>query len=165
MLTDDPEELARNSALTAGQPMWTNELGDARNLGNHADKSIDLVHSNSVIEHVGYWPDQSAMAAALLRVGVSGWVQTPAFEFPIEPHFRLPFVHWFGQPLRCRLLAMSKNYRDYPIAMRRLHVDRTNLLSDAEVDALFPNCDIHVERCCLFTKSYVVRWFPDTRWR
>lgn len=132
-------------------------VGDARALTGHADKSFDLAHSNSVIEHVGAWPDMAAMAREALRVGRSGWVQTPAWEFPVEPHFRAPFLHWFGQPLRRRMLWMSGSYRAKSVAERRAHVDRINLLSRAEVEALFPGCDIFVERF-LLPKSYVARW-------
>jgi hypothetical protein len=95
-----------------------------------------------------------------LRVGLSGWIQTPAFEFPIEPHFKLPFIHWLGQPLRRSLLSMSKYYRGNTLAVRRWHVDRVNLLSYAEVVTLFPNCNISIERWVLLPKSYVVRWVP-----
>jgi hypothetical protein len=139
--------------------IFGNELGDARDLSRFGDKSIDLVHSNSVIEHVGNWPDMCAMADEVLRVGKSGWIQTPAWEFPIEPHFRLPFLHWFGQPLRRALLFPSKHYGSLTVRERRYHVDRINLLSYGEFKALFPECNIFVERVVL-PKSYVARWMP-----
>lgn len=136
-------------------------VGDARRLDGWADGSVDLVHSNSVIEHVGPWPDMAAMAAELRRVGRAGWMQTPAWEFPVEPHFRAPFLHWFGQPLRRRMLALSPPYRRAGLAERRQHVDRINLLSRAEVAELFPGCEIWVERLALLPKSYVARWMPE----
>lgn len=139
--------------------LFVSEIGDARNLKNYADKSVDLVHSNSVIEHVGTWSDMSAMASELLRVGRSGWVQTPAWEFPIEPHFRLPFLHWFAPPIRRALLRASRDYGSSDIKCRRYHVDRINLLSHGEVKALFPNCEIYIERL-IFAKSYSARWGP-----
>ena len=106
LLNNDQHELDRKAASDP----FVNELGDARNLSNYADKSIDLVHSNSVIEHVGLWQEMCAMADEVLRVGLSGWIQTPAWEFPIEPHFRLPFLHWFAQPLRRAMLCGSRHY-------------------------------------------------------
>jgi hypothetical protein len=139
---------------------FTSELGDARNLSNYADKSVDLVHSNSVIEHVGQWPEMCAMADEVLRVGLSGWIQTPAWEFPIEPHFRLPFLHWFGQPLRRIMLRASPHYGPMDIRHRRYHVDRINLLSYREVKSLFPDCEVFVERL-IMAKSYTARWAPE----
>jgi len=155
ILNYDEKELERD----APAKIFVNQVSDARNLSNFADQSVDFVHSNSVIEHVGLWPDMSAMASELRRVGQAGWVQTPAWEFPIEPHFRAPFLHWFGQPLRRRLLWMSKSYRALNVAERRRHVDRINLLSKAEVEALFPGCGIFVERLVL-AKSYTAHWMP-----
>jgi Methyltransferase domain len=140
--------------------IFTATLGDARNLVGYADKSIDLIHANSVIEHVGLWRDMVAMAREVLRVGSAGWIQTPAWEFPIEPHFRAPFLHWFGQPLRRRMMWLSAHYRHEDLTMRRFHVDRINLLSRAEFEALFPDCVIMVERV-LFPKSFTARWMPD----
>lgn len=139
--------------------LFSAELGDARSLSTYADKSVDLVHSNSVIEHVGAWQDMCAMADEALRVGVSGWIQTPAWEFPIEPHFRLPFLHWFAQPLRRAMLSASKHYGRMNIRDRRYHIDRINLLSYAEVKALFPECEVFVERLVM-PKSYTARWGP-----
>ena len=155
LLNNDAKELER----TAAGNLFVKELGDARCLSNCGDKSVDLVHSNSLIEHVGQWPDMCAVADESLRVGISGWMQTPAWEFPIEPHFRLPFLHWFAQPLRRKMLALSKDYGSLDAKGRRYHVDRINLLSRNEVKALFPGCDIFVERV-LLPKSYSVRWGP-----
>jgi hypothetical protein len=156
LLNNDVKEFDRIEPSS----IFISEIGDARDLGNHADKSIDLVHANSVIEHVGQWPEMCAMAHEVLRVGISGWIQTPAWEFPIEPHFRLPFLHWFGQPLRRIMLSGSKDYRPLDIRNRRCHVDRINLLSHAEVEALFPACEIFVERFVFLAKSYTARWAP-----
>jgi hypothetical protein len=156
ILNYDKREL--NRSLPSN--IFRSEFGDARNLSAYEDQAVDLVHSNSVIEHVGSWTDMSAMARELRRVGRSGWVQTPAWEFPIEPHFRAPFLHWFAQPIRRRLLWMSKPYRTLGIPEKRWHIDRINLLSRAEVKALFPDCELYVERL-LFPKSFAARWAPD----
>jgi predicted SAM-dependent methyltransferase len=155
LLNSDESELHRKQT----SDLFSSEVGDARNLSNYADKSVDLVHSNSVIEHVGQWQDMCAMADEVLRVGRSGWIQTPAWEFPIEPHFRLPFLHWFGQPLRRAMLRGSSHYGPMNIRDRRYHIDRINLLSYGEVKSLFPECEVFVERL-IIAKSYTARWFP-----
>lgn len=156
LLNNDESELSR----PASNNLFVCEIGDARCLSSYCDQSIDLVHSNSVIEHVGQWQDMCAMADEAMRVGVSGWIQTPAWEFPIEPHFRLPFLHWFAPPVQRRMLGLSRAYGSLDTRGRRHHVDRINLLSRAEVEALFPACDIYVERA-LLPKSYCARWGPD----
>jgi hypothetical protein len=58
-----------------------------------ADHSYDLVISNSVFEHI---PPQARaqVAREARRVGRRGFIQTPAKEFLIEPHFVMPFIHW-----------------------------------------------------------------------
>ncbi|SFJ28213.1 class I SAM-dependent methyltransferase [Jannaschia pohangensis] len=158
LLNNDPAELERD--LPEGDLSFRAELGDARDLSDRSDGSVDFIHSNSVIEHVGPWEDMAAMASELRRVGAAGWVQTPAWEFPIEPHFRAPFLHWFAQPLRRKMMWLSPHYRKHDIGSRRAHVDRINLLSRGEVEALFPDCALFVERIVL-PKSYVAHWLPD----
>lgn len=135
-------------------------LGDARDLAGYGDKSVDLVHSNSVIEHVGDWDDMAAMAREVLRVGRAGWIQTPAWEFPIEPHFRAPFVHWFAPPIRRHLMWLSPYYRDWTHDDIHFHCRRIHLLSKRGVRRLFPDRQITTERLVL-PKSYVVRWMPE----
>lgn len=155
LLNNDASELGR--CAEAG--VFVDELGDGRRLSAFGDQSVDLVHSNSVIEHVGPWPDMCAFAGEARRVGLSGWVQTPAWEFPIEPHFQLPFLHWFAQPVRRAMLRASRDYHALDVGMRRYHIDRINLLSYAEFKALFPECEIFIERL-LLAKSYTARWGP-----
>ncbi|MGA7384382.1 MAG: hypothetical protein WBW81_06740 [Methylocella sp.] len=65
--------------------------GDARNLDGIADKSFDVDHANSVIEHVSRWSDMCAVAGQARRVERLHYVQTPYWGFPIEPHDRTPF--------------------------------------------------------------------------
>ena len=157
VLNSAAHELARIHPQTH---LFQPEVGDARDLRNYPDKSVDLVHSNSVIEHVGDWSSMTAFADEALRVGMSGWVQTPAFEFPIEPHFKLPLAHWLPAPLRRKYLRLSPGYQSANVAERRGHVDRINLLTRKEVKALFPHQEIEIitERFALLPKSYVVRW-------
>jgi hypothetical protein len=162
LLNYHQDELDRPLPGNAPAEIFTRRVGDARDLRDFADASVDLVHSNSVIEHVGGWGDMRAMAGELMRVGRAGWVQTPAWEFPIEPHFRAPFLHWFGEPLRARLLSLSmeQHYRQLPLGKRRRRVESINLLSRREVAELFPDCAIFTERL-VFAKSYTARWMPE----
>jgi hypothetical protein len=157
VMNHDPNELARPVPST----IFSHLIGDARDLSDYPDDSFDFVHSNSVIEHVGPWLDMEAMAHEVRRVGRAGWIQTPAWEFPIEPHFKAPILHWFGAPIRRKMLWMSRDYRNCGIAERRYHADRINLLSRGEVDALFPDTAIFTERLIFLAKSYTARWMPD----
>jgi hypothetical protein len=154
LLNNDDSELTEDLS-----DVFVAEFGDACDLKGYADKSVDLVHSNSVIEHVGEWSRMCAMADEVMRVGQSGWIQTPAWEFPIEPHFKLPFMHWFGPPARRAMLRFSRDYGRSTIKERRQHVDRINLVSYPEVKTLFPQCEIFIERLVL-AKSYTARWYP-----
>lgn len=154
VVNTSPTELGRTSLPLRFETF----VGDARDLSGYADGSFDVVHSNSVIEHVGTWRDMQLMAHELRRVGVHGWVQTPAWEFPIEPHHRLPFVHWLGAPAQRAALSVARRYRGTSISERREHVERINLLARPEVEALFPGCAISVERFAGLPKSYIATW-------
>ena len=140
--------------------VFEERIGDACHLADYPDSSVDLVHSNSVIEHVGTWTAMAAMASEARRVGRSGWIQTPSAAFPVEPHFHLPFIHWLSAPLRARALRLSPlaAYRQCSDAQRRDVVDSIQLLTRCDVAQLFPDCDIYVERLLLMPKSYVARW-------
>ena len=98
----------------------------------------------------------------LRRVGRSGWVQTPAWGFPIEPHFHTPFMHWFAAPARTRMLSFSlaRRFRCMALARRRELVESINLLSRREMEALFPGSEVYTERFALMAKSYTARWAP-----
>jgi hypothetical protein len=154
LLNIDPTDLGR---ATAREDLFSDALGNACDLSDFPDCSVDFYHSNSVIEHVGGWPEMTSMAQEAVRVAPQGWLQTPAWEFPLEPHFRLPFMHWLAAPARASLLWFAPAYRRQDHAQRRWHVERINLLSKGEVRLLFPGRYITVERF-VFAKSYVVTW-------
>jgi hypothetical protein len=132
--------------------------GSACELPDFADNSFDIVHSNSVIEHVRRWEEMRAMASEVRRLAPRYFIQTPAYGFPIEPHFRTPFFHWLPEPLRIRLL-MSRSLgffpkaRDTDEAMRFLEyavmIDRRRFV------ALFPDAEIVPEKFMGLTKSFV----------
>lgn len=141
--------------------VFESDIGDARDLSAFASDSIDLVHSNSVIEHVGSWSEMARMAGEVYRVGQAGWIQTPAWEFPVEPHFHVPCMHWLGRPMQAKMLSLSRfEYcRKASRSEKRGLVDSINLLSRREFEVLFPEADIFVERL-VFNKSYTARWMP-----
>jgi len=121
---------------------------------DYPDDSFDVVHSNSVIEHVGHWPEMTQMAAEVRRLAPSHFVQTPNIWFPVEPHFKLPLVHWLPEPARLALLARAgKAPKD--VARATLAVQRISLLSAGQMKYLFPDSDIWRERVMGLTKSLV----------
>ena len=122
-----------------------------------ADRSFNVVFSNSVIEHVGDRAQQEAFAREVSRVGRSLWIQTPAKSFFIEPHLIAPFVHWL--PLTWQKRAVRYfTLRGLMTKPAPAEVDEflasIRLLGYHDFAALFPDCDIFVERFFGLPKSY-----------
>jgi hypothetical protein len=133
--------------------------GDGRDLSQFSDRQFDIVLSNSVIEHVGSLEDQSTMAKELLRVGERVFVQTPNFFFPFEPHFLVPFFHWFPRSARIWLvrhfsLGWYEKTPDSEAAAR--FVDEIRLMRYSELRSFFPGANIIRERFLGLTKSFLI---------
>jgi hypothetical protein len=104
---DDQSDLARR------YPSVTFVEADGRSLP-FADDEFDVVHSNAVIEHVGGTVDQRQFAAELVRVARSGFITTPNRWFPIEPHSRVPLLHWLPRPVLVRAMR-GLGHDDWPV--------------------------------------------------
>lgn len=128
-------------------------IGNACVLDNYKDKTYDIVHSNSVIEHVGGWKNIVAMADEMQRVGKYYFLQTPNYWFPIEPHFILPLYQFLPRPIRIFTL-MKKNHESLDAAI--LDDERVRLLTKSELLLLFPGCALQIERFFGLAKSFVV---------
>jgi hypothetical protein len=131
-------------------------VGDARDLSAFESNSIDVVYSNSVIEHVGTFEDQQKMAAEVRRVAKRYFVQTPNAWFPIEPHFLFPGFQFMPLALRTFLLTRFRlgwlpRERD-PVRAREI-VDSIRLLTAAQMRTLFPEAAVYRERFLGLSKS------------
>ena len=137
---------------------FTSVLGDARHLDGFEDGSVDVVFSNSVIEHLGTYRNQQRMAEEIRRVGRAYFVQTPSYFFPIEPHFLCPFFHWLPFAARRRLIqtfSLGNLTRKPSRELATQAVNEFRLLKRSEMKALFPDAAIRSERILGVTKSYV----------
>lgn len=123
------------------------------------DQSFDLVLSNSVLEHIPV-SGREQVALEMMRVGRHGFIQTPAREFPIEPHFVLPFIHWLPRSIGRYLVRLS------PWALLSKHTAKVQdayfaevrLLSKIDVRKLYPLKSIRAERFVGLPKSWLVTW-------
>lgn len=134
------EEMSANVAVS---PRLAARVGDARNLSDMGDNSFDMVHSNSVMEHVGLFADMRAFANETRRLAPCYYAQTPYFWFPIDPHFpRVPFFHWLPISWRRKLVSRVRIGRAGPArnmddAMQI--VQSSVLLDRSQYRALFPD--------------------------
>mgnify|MGYP003672942437 FL=1 len=143
-----------NATASAAGP-FTVLGGDARAV-QFPDNSFDVVHSNSVIEHVGAWSDIQAMAGEVQRLAPRYFVQTPNFWFPFEPHFRSVGFHWLPAEMRARRIMRKRlghrpkqdNFHD---AMAL--VQSVQLLIATQMRALFHGAAIEREYVFGLTKS------------
>jgi len=132
--------------------------GDARDLSAFPDRSVDVVYSNSVIEHVGGPDDQARMASEIRRVAKRYFVQTPNYRFPIEPHFVCPAFQYLPLDVRAFLLTKFRlgwfeREPDWNRAMEA--VSSIRLLKKERFRALFPEARLYEERLFGLTKSFV----------
>jgi Methyltransferase domain len=134
--------------------------GDARRMDMFAANEFDFCFSNSVIEHLGTFADQSLAANEIRRVARGYFVQTPNIWFPIEPHFLVP--GWQFAPLAVRSYLLQRRDlgwmpRQEDPALARAQVESIRLLSEREIRSLFPDGRIHREKVGLLTKS-ITAW-------
>lgn len=127
------------------------------------NESIDIVYSNSVIEHLGNFESQHLFATECKRVGKSYYVQTPNRSFPIEPHLITPFIHWLPRDVQKRLL---RYYTIWGLVAKPSRQERDQfmnticLLSEKELRELFPDAEIWYERVVGLKKSLMAVRLP-----
>jgi hypothetical protein len=140
----------------ANDKLFDSRVGDATSV-DACDDAYDIVHSNSVIEHVGDWRRTMAFSAEVRRLASRYYVQTPNFWFPWEPHFGMPLFHFLPVPLRISLLRR----RDLGYFKRCALPDAVetvasiHLLDKAMLRFLFPDAQIMREKFLGLTKSLV----------
>ncbi len=123
------------------------------------DNSFDIVHSNSVIEHVGGWDQVSAFAGEVRRLAPAYYVQTPNWWFPVDPHFwKVPFFHWMPEAVRTELLARFSIATAGRISDRKVArqiVEDTRLVTGRQMRDLFPDAEFRGEPFLGLTKSWI----------
>lgn len=138
--------------------------GDATNLTGFTDQSIDIVYSNSVIEHLFTEENQRKMANEVRRVGKNYFVQTPNYFFLLEPHWVFPFFQFLPFRVKVWLTQHCALGHIGKIPDRRKaeqQVREIRLLTGKQMQALFPEAAIYEEKILFFTKSIVAYYFPE----
>jgi hypothetical protein len=128
-------------------------------------QDYDLIHSNSVIEHVGDWAQMRKFASNIKHFHGGYFVQTPNFWFPVEPHCMTLFFHWLPKPLRVWLVShfslghwVKATDTDEAVEI----VESARLLSKSMFKALFDDALIKQEKFLFLTKSFMgVRMHGD----
>lgn len=136
--------------------------GDATNLSEYADKSFDIVFSNSVIEHLFTKENQVLIANEVKRVGKNYFIQTPNYWFPIEPHWVFPCFQYLPFGMKVFLtnnfdLGHIKKVNNKKKAIEQVREIR--LLTFKEMRQLFPDAEIYLEKFMGFNKSFVAYKF------
>lgn len=123
------------------------------------DHHYDLVHSNSVIEHVGTFADMMRFAGEARRLAPAYYVQTPYFWFPIDPHYhQMPGFHWLPRPAQAALLQrfrIGHAPRNPDLAVALARVESREMLSLKQMRYLFPDAQITFERIAGLPKSMI----------
>jgi hypothetical protein len=133
-------------------------VGDACALSEYEDLAFDVVHSNSVLEHVGSWTNKRRMAAEIRRLAPRYFVQTPNYWFPVEPHFRTPFFHWLPRPWQRGLVLSGRRgcfHQATSLDQADWMLNDSSLLDAREMAELFPDARIARERVAGLTKSLI----------
>ncbi|WP_298915887.1 methyltransferase domain-containing protein [uncultured Algimonas sp.] len=157
-LVNFEDELTNFAQKTDGLDLTT-VVGDGCDMPQFADDSFDIVHSNSVIEHVGSLANMGRFAAETRRIGKRYYVQAPYLWFPIEPHYGVPILAWLPPPTRAAITHKHKvGYSDTPIpdyGEALFEADFINLPDKTLFRKLFPDAEQKRERFIGLTKSLI----------
>ena len=130
-------------------------IGDATNMPEFEENSFDLVFSNSVIEHLYTWENQQKMANEIMRVGKKHFIQTPNRYFPVEAHYAIPFAQYVPKDLLYFFLTKTKLSRlqKWDPKDAQQYLDEIRLLDQSEMQRLFPDSTMYLEKFMGLTKS------------
>ncbi|MFU0506414.1 methyltransferase domain-containing protein [Pseudaminobacter sp. NGMCC 1.201702] len=133
-------------------------VGDGADPDLFGSERFDLVHSNSVIEHVGSWERMRAFAENTKRLAPRSYVQTPNYWFPLEPHFRFAGFQYLPECVRIALimrysLGFFRRIEDFDEA--RDIIDHHTLISTRQVRKLFADAQVSHEKFLGFNKSII----------
>lgn len=124
----------------------------------YPDNAFDLCYSNSVIEHVGDWDARKRFAEEIRRAAPRYYVQTPNKWFFSDPHTVGFFVHWLPKRWQRKLIRWFTPWGlvDRPDQAKiDALLAEIDLLTVAEMRALFPDAKILKERFLGMTKSII----------
>lgn len=139
-------------------PPFSALCADGCDLSQFENGAFHIVHSNSVIEHVGSPERVERFARELVRVAERYFIQTPDFWFPLEPHCMTPFFHWLPRRLRVglvRQVALGHWQRAANHEQAEFLVDSVRLLTRRQMQVLFPTARIIRERILGLPKSLI----------
>lgn len=139
-----------------GRHRFTFVEGDATNMPQYGDRSFDIVHSNSVIEHVGGPANERAFAREVRRIGCGYHIQTPSILFPLEAHTGVPFWWVLPKGVRRRIVARWKVMLPEWTEM----IEGTVVIRKSTLRSYFPDSAIVTERLLGLPKSYTAWYRP-----
>jgi hypothetical protein len=145
-------------AIIEDTKVFTSILGDAADTNLFHGERFDLVHSNSVIEHVGSWDRMRLFAENITRLSDRYFVQTPNYWFPYEPHFRFPCFQYLPKSTRVKLImAFPLGFygRISDLGEARRIIDTNFLISERQMRELFNGAEIFHEKFLGLNKSIV----------
>lgn len=142
-------------------PQIKASIADATNLVQFTNQSVDIVFSNSVIEHLYTWENQIKMAKECMRVGKKYFIQTPNRYFPIEAHYVLPWAQFYPKSFLFYCLTSTKlsRLRRWTKEEAKQYIEEIRLLSIKELKVLFPQATIYKEKFAGLSKSFTAHNF------
>ncbi|MCT7958178.1 class I SAM-dependent methyltransferase [Laspinema palackyanum] len=145
--------LYENSTTLPENISWV--VADGKNIP-FEDSAFDIAFSNSVIEHLETWENQVQFASEIQRVAPNFFVQTPSYNFPVEPHFLTPFIHWLPKSIQHKVV---RNFTVWGLVTRptaeycKNMVSELRLLTQKEMAILFPDSNLEIEQSLGLEKS------------
>lgn len=76
------------------------------------DCSFDIVISNHVIEHIENQEEHLQEIKRVLKKNFICYIATPNKYFPVEPHYKIPLIHYFPNSIFVGILKILRKYSE-----------------------------------------------------
>lgn len=148
---------------TTSQSFIQNKCQDVNDVTVSELSEYDLIFSNSFLEHLPSWKEQSRIAEKICASGKPFFIQVPNKNSIIDPHFASPFVPWFAlypKEIKARLATLhsfGSGRRAADISAARKQFFYYNPLGLSDLRRLFPDSHLQKERAFGIPLSIIAR--------